>query len=197
MLAGWPRIFGRRSPRPRLARLHADGALEESFARNDGVVHSCALLPAGRVLIGGRFSEVNGQLHPGLARLLPDGNLDMTFDSGTGPDEAVTALVPLSDGTVMAGGWFSKINGASCRGLALLSGGGAAVVLGSHQAADGAINISAMVLPGCPHVLERSVDLNTWVPVNTNVPNGSPWLFIDRGVPDASRWFYRVKRGDF
>ena len=59
--------------RHRVARLHADGSLDESFdpgvGPNDSV---CALLPAedGGVLIGGVFTQVNGVDRGGIAKLL-------------------------------------------------------------------------------------------------------------------------------
>ncbi len=71
--------------RPYLARLNADGSLDASFLNSlagpDYIVRAVGLQPDGRLVIGGRFSAVNGTNQPGIARLHADGSLDATFDS--------------------------------------------------------------------------------------------------------------------
>ncbi|WP_260319117.1 choice-of-anchor D domain-containing protein [Wenzhouxiangella marina] len=72
------------TPRSRLARLHPDGSLDTSFnagliAGNLPKVNSIHILDDGKILIGGRFTEVNEQARLDLARLHPDGSLDTNF----------------------------------------------------------------------------------------------------------------------
>jgi hypothetical protein len=58
------------------------GSLDPSFDPGDGpngVVRYLALAPDGKVLIGGGFTEVNGHFRTHLARLHPDGQLDLDF----------------------------------------------------------------------------------------------------------------------
>jgi uncharacterized delta-60 repeat protein len=75
-----------------IARLNADGALDTSFVPNPGiaggptsmsgtlaVVNAIALQPDGKVLIGGTFTNVNGQPRQDIARLNSDGTLDTSF----------------------------------------------------------------------------------------------------------------------
>jgi uncharacterized delta-60 repeat protein len=180
-----------------LLRLLPSGAPDSNFiAPVLGAVHACALLPDSRILISGRFSEVNGEPRNGLARLLPDGQLDPAFDPGIGPDDVVVTLLPLPDGRVLAGGWFSKFNGAPRRGLVLLSSGGSAFLNPAWLPGDGTFAISAQVQPGCPHVLERSADLLSWQSIRTNTPLSSPWEFKDSTIGGPSQRFYRLRRAN-
>src|SRR5437773_6574371 len=68
-----------------LACLNADGSLASAFqtrllyADQPGSVSQVTPLPDGRVYIAGAFDSVNGAERPGLARLLQDGSLDLSF----------------------------------------------------------------------------------------------------------------------
>jgi len=55
-------------------------------------------LADGRILIGGNFSRHNGTARPGVARLLSNGDLDLTFVPATGP---AYRIWPLTDGRVL------------------------------------------------------------------------------------------------
>jgi uncharacterized delta-60 repeat protein len=63
--------------RHRIARLHADGAVDEAFAPVSGpsfnAVYALALQPDGKILAGGSFLQYDGVPTPGLARLHNDG----------------------------------------------------------------------------------------------------------------------------
>ncbi len=75
-----------------LIRLLENGALDTSFDAGMNFLHSTnefvsaiALLPDGRILCGGTFTHINGQVRPGLARFLPAGDLDPAFVPAIGP----------------------------------------------------------------------------------------------------------------
>ncbi|HYN84120.1 MAG TPA: DUF4214 domain-containing protein, partial [Pyrinomonadaceae bacterium] len=59
--------------RGRLARLNADGSLDETFLNftsgADDTVNAVTLQPDGKVLVAGNFTSVNGVVRPGVARL--------------------------------------------------------------------------------------------------------------------------------
>lgn len=87
-------------------------AQEDAWGGGEGVTGEvlCVAVQAdGKVVIGGRFSAVNGQPRQNLARLLPDGTLDPAFPKGEvlGPNGPVAALVILPDGGAVAGGDFT------------------------------------------------------------------------------------------
>ena len=102
-----------------IARLHADGGLDESFvpANLSYGVEAIALQPDGKVVVGGTFTSVNGMLSRGMTRLLPDGGLDTTFNAGgkglSGPSYYVYDLIAEPDGKILVGGSFTNFNDIS------------------------------------------------------------------------------------
>jgi uncharacterized delta-60 repeat protein len=98
--------------RNRLARLTAAGALDTAFDPNpDGPVESIAVQSDGKILVGGGFISMmpNGattsttRLH--LARLNPDGTLDIAFDPRASNN--IHSIVVQSDGKILVGGTFT------------------------------------------------------------------------------------------
>lgn len=119
-------------PRNRLARLDANGTLDPTFSTNIGAddhIHCIAVLPDGRILIGGSFTTIGGEPRSGLARLNADGTLDETFNPGAGAGGgwpvAVLALVVQPDGYIVIGGIFSTFNGEVRPHIARLESDGA------------------------------------------------------------------------
>jgi uncharacterized delta-60 repeat protein len=112
-------------PRSRIARLNPDGSLDPIFdPRNgpDGAVFALAYQPDGKVLIGGAFTNYNGVLCQHVARLMPDGTPDLSFDTSDGPNGDVLSLAIQPDGRVVIGGSFSAVNGIARPGIARLNG---------------------------------------------------------------------------
>ena len=92
---------------PGFARLNADGTRDSTFAVGsgaNGAVRSLAVLTGGKILLGGSFTSIQdvGQDH--VARLGADGRLDRTF-KGNNQFWDVAAVLPETDGGVLAGGW--------------------------------------------------------------------------------------------
>ena len=112
--------------RTRLARFYADGTLDLAFAPVvNGTVQAVAVDSDGRVYIAGSFTQVNGVARGRVARLLATtGQLDTTFDSGTGASGAVLGLVLQADGKVFIAGYFSSVNGVTRHRVARLNGDG-------------------------------------------------------------------------
>src|SRR6188768_324443 len=73
----------------------------------NGDVRAIAVQPDGKTLIGGIFGRYNGVERAGLARLLPDGGLDMSFVPQTGfYSPTVRAIAIQPDGKILASGRF-------------------------------------------------------------------------------------------
>ncbi|HEY0606273.1 MAG TPA: hypothetical protein VGD58_25345 [Herpetosiphonaceae bacterium] len=107
-----------------IARLHANGALDESFAVGGGTngrVFGLALQPDGKIVIGGSFSAVNNVERISIARLNSDGSLDTTFASGTSVGNQVNSVALDATGNVVIGGLFTSVNGQPRSRLARLS----------------------------------------------------------------------------
>ncbi len=116
--------------RQNIVRLNADGSLDGTFSspvftvfnfRSE--IFAIALQSDGKILVGGRFSTVNGVPRSTLVRLNGNGTVDETFtspinDSGGG----VYTIQQLDDGRVLAGGNFQVLEGADIyNNLALLN----------------------------------------------------------------------------
>jgi uncharacterized delta-60 repeat protein len=107
-----------------IAELHQDGYLDSSFNPGegaDGSVFAVAAQPDGKVLLGGAFGFVDGEPRNFIARLNADGHVDLSFDSGAGPNDSVQAAAVHPDAGVIIGGDFTAVNGASHSHLARLN----------------------------------------------------------------------------
>ncbi|MFZ1691715.1 MAG: hypothetical protein WAT74_00845 [Flavobacteriales bacterium] len=118
--------------RANIARLNADGSLDTGFdplAGPGSAVHSIALQPDGKILIGGTFSTYNGTARSRIARLNADGSLDTSFNPGTGATGSVGNLGILSvalqpDGKILIAGDFNGYNGTTRNRIARLNADG-------------------------------------------------------------------------
>jgi uncharacterized delta-60 repeat protein len=102
--------------RNNIARLNADGSLDNSFLASgtgaNGQVFTLAVQSDGKVLIGGDFTSFNGTSRNRVARLNSDGTLDTAFLTSIGANGQVLALALQSDGKILIGGVFTAVNNA-------------------------------------------------------------------------------------
>src|SRR5439155_23050 len=105
------------------ARFNSDGTLDTSFIPSfslGGVVETILIQPNGAILIGGQFDSINGTPRHNLARLLPTGVLDGTFNPGLGPDAPVKCLALGPGEKILVGGAFTNFAGAVRPGIVRL-----------------------------------------------------------------------------
>ncbi len=105
----------------RIVRLTAAGAVDTNFvigAGADGTIRALAVESDGKILIGGDFANFNGVARNRIARLNSDGSLDTSFDSGAGPNGAVSAIVFKGNGEIYVGGNFTQYGTSTARGIA-------------------------------------------------------------------------------
>ncbi len=116
LIGGWFTGINGQS-RARLARLHANGALDAGFETHgidhvmDGFdrceVNSLVCQPDGKVIMGGLFSSAHGEPRNSIARFNADGSLDKTFVPGQPrANDWITRLVLQADGRVLVTGGF-------------------------------------------------------------------------------------------
>ncbi|MBN9689158.1 MAG: hypothetical protein J0M24_02875 [Verrucomicrobia bacterium] len=101
-------------PRAGLVRLRPDLAVDPDFApvrQINGAVQSVAPLQDGRILVGGSFTQWDGNPARRLMLLDAQGRPDPAWSSGTGPDDAVLKLIELPNGQVLVGGIFGSFDG--------------------------------------------------------------------------------------
>ena len=97
--------------RNRIARLETDGRLDQTLDLSIGggaAVHTAAVQPDGKILIGGLFTNVLGVTRNNIARLNTDGTLDTAFDPNANSD--VNAIAVQADGKILAGGFFTTLS---------------------------------------------------------------------------------------
>lgn len=110
-----------------VARLLHDGAVDASFDPAGGAaggVYAVAVQADGRVIIGGAFGGVGDTSYSYVARLNANGSVDKTFNTGKGPDGVVRAIALTSDGKIVIGGAFEKVNGTARSRIARLNADG-------------------------------------------------------------------------
>jgi len=104
----------------RLVRLNANGTLDAAFNSAlgtgvNGLVLCVVVQPDGKILVGGGMNAINGVPVPGgLARLSASGAVGAGFTAalGTGFIGTVNSVALRSNGSILVGGSFAKVNGA-------------------------------------------------------------------------------------
>lgn len=111
--------------RTSLARLNADGSLDQTFRpplATNAYVYALVVAPDGKLLVGGSFI-VSGLQHRNLVRLNPDGSVDPTFQASVDGYRysGVSDVALQPDGKLIVAGSFQFINGVNQPYLARLN----------------------------------------------------------------------------
>ena len=142
IIAGYFKSFNGRS-RNGIARLNEDGILDETFNPGGGAdnpINDLVLQEDGKIIIVGEFSTFNGINRVRIARLLPNGELDKTFNAGIGPDATVNSVDILINGRVVVGGDFKTFNLQMMPGVVVLeSNGGLVESFAAHDGFNGSV----------------------------------------------------------
>ncbi|SHJ02485.1 delta-60 repeat domain-containing protein/Por secretion system C-terminal sorting domain-containing protein [Hymenobacter daecheongensis DSM 21074] len=141
--------FSNGAPASNLIRLNADGSTDATFAIGTGAnntVRTIVQQPDGRLLVGGYFTQLNGQTANRLVRLQPSGTLDNTFQPGSGANEAVMRIRLRPDGSLLVMGAFTQYNGVARGRIA-------------HVSATGSLNAGFGTGAGADNIVYNLVDL--------------------------------------
>lgn len=109
--------------RPGLARLLPDGSIYSSFYpfNIDGLVRCFALDPAsGGIFVGGYFTNICGSAYNRIALLTLSGDINASFNPGSGFNGSVDEVVVQKNGRPIAVGTFTAYNGNNAHYLARL-----------------------------------------------------------------------------
>jgi uncharacterized delta-60 repeat protein len=150
------------SPSPGIARLNDDGTVDTSFAAGtgaNGAVFALAVYPtnspfAGKVLIGGAFTNFNGTPLNRLARLNADGSMDTNFAAsiGSGANDLIRSIAIQSDGGILIGGDFTNFNGTVLNRIERLNNDGTTdtnFTAGVGLGVNGSVNAIALQADNC------------------------------------------------
>ncbi len=107
------------------ARLNPNGSLDTGFSLPNnlivGNILTTAIQTDGRIIVGGNFTSIGGQLINRIARLLPNGDLDTTVNIGLGANNSIVDLAIQTDGKIVIAGFFTEVNGISRNRIARLN----------------------------------------------------------------------------
>lgn len=104
------------TPANKIIRLNSDGTVDGTFNIGTGfdlTVWAINLQSDGKILVGGDFTQYNGNSHLHLIRLNSNGSVDNTFDLGTGLNNTVYDIVLQNDGKIIILGDFTTVDGNS------------------------------------------------------------------------------------
>lgn len=131
---------------PAFAQYAADGFDPDV----DGKVRSVVVQADGRILIGGDFTQVDGQARNRLARLNADGSLDAAFNPSVTGDVSgawVEAMAVQADGKILLGGMFTQVGGQPQPNLVRLNADGS-LDAGFGSTANGLVSTLALQADG-------------------------------------------------
>lgn len=119
-----------------IARLNADGTLDSGFQNAPGGsvksnhnVRGIAVQPDGKIVIGGYFTRIDGEIRYRVARLNANGTLDTTFDAGVINNNVEDVKLDLDSsgnptGKILISGSFSQVQGVARMSVARLNSDG-------------------------------------------------------------------------
>lgn len=125
-----------------VARLNSNGSFDHTFNQHtgfNGSVLATAVHTKRRLIVGGDFSRFNYLFRSNIVRLTEDGELDPSFDVGSGTNGKVHAIAVQSNGKVLIGGDFTSYNGNLCSNIARLKKDGSLDAGFSDVTADGVV----------------------------------------------------------
>jgi uncharacterized delta-60 repeat protein len=162
----------------RITRINSDGTRDTSFKPQSGAnigVRPILVLPDGKIIIGGDFTQYDEKDTPYFARLNSDGTLDTTFSITSGSNAFVGALQLYNTNQVLVGGRFTAFNGQTFNRLLQLVEG-ATVSWGAGDTSPKTVSLvitnDELIEPDEQLVLriaKTGVGATTGTPVSTTV----------------------------
>ena len=120
--------------RNKIASINADGSLDTGFypfvASGLGfddinpIINEIALQSDGKIVIVGLFNSYSGVLSKNIVRLNPNGTIDTTFSTGTGPNNFIRGMAVLPNDKIIIVGEFTTYNGVNKNHVARLNADG-------------------------------------------------------------------------
>lgn len=163
-----------------LIRLNSNGTVDSTFFRPSAgstTIYSIVLQPDSKIIVGGSFTSYSGVSKNRIVRLNSDGNIDNTFNIGSGFDSTVTEIILQQDGKIICVGSFTSYNGiTSIRIIRLNSDGTLDTTFQSRAGLDSgnvfgdgkiAIDSNGKILVGTSFTSYDSQSYNRLVRINS------------------------------
>ena len=111
----------------RIVRLLENGLADESFNSGEtganNLIKTAVLQSDNKIILGGSFTKYNGRTCNRLVRILPDGEIDNTFNIGSGVKAQVYALCMQGNKVIVAGNFTTYNDTPTGRIVRLLEDG--------------------------------------------------------------------------
>lgn len=108
----------------RLIRLNTDGSADTSFnttiGATNGIIYKACPQTNGKIILVGSFTKYNNVTVNRIARILPDGALDTSFNTGSGSSLSITNVEILADDKLLLTGNFTAFNGIAANRIVRL-----------------------------------------------------------------------------
>jgi uncharacterized delta-60 repeat protein len=107
-----------------IVKINLDGAPDGSFAPrlgNVGMITDMVVDAGDRIMVVGDFSFINGVPREKIARLLPNGFIDPSFDPEIGVDGDINSVFAQSNQKILIAGNFTSFNGMARDNIARLN----------------------------------------------------------------------------
>lgn len=115
------------TPSSKLGRLNSDGTFDTTFNLGSGfnhTVNSISTQSDGKILVVGDFTDYKGSAKSRIVRLNTNGNIDPTFNIGTGANNNIYAATIQADGKILVVGDFTSFNGSAKNKIVRLNADG-------------------------------------------------------------------------
>jgi hypothetical protein len=161
------------------------------FPGANGPVHTAVTDGSGNLYIGAYFTTAGNALANSVAQW----NGSSWSALGSGMNNAVYALA-VSGSTLYAGGLFTTAGTNFSANAALAYLPGSLVIITTNAAfgfTDGVFGFDVSCPSGSNVVIQASTDLQTWIPLQTNLLGSGPLHFSDAQSSANPRRFYRAQ----
>lgn len=151
-----------------LILLNTDGTLNTGFMPTfNNNVTALAQGPSDSVFAGGDFTSVNGTARNRIVKINDDGDIDTSFNVGTGVNNTLKCIIVLNNNKVLICGSFTSYNGTSVGRIARLN---------SNGSLDTSFNSGgAGFTGGDPEFMELDSNGNIHIGGNFDHYNGKPY----------------------
>jgi uncharacterized delta-60 repeat protein len=183
---------------PGVVQLTTNGVPDGGFHAGTGINaggtnFTLALQPDSKVIMGGTFTQYNGQPAYGICRLNLNGSLDPLFNPGSGPNNAISSIALQPDGKILVAGKFTSFNGVARTGLARLNGGPLPFRLSlPKRLNDSQVQLTLFGEAQAHYAIQAASDLLGWTTFTNFVSASNTIVVVDSQAGSQTKCFYRA-----